>query len=121
MKAMLLIYNDEATWERMRPAEKGAIFGAYRAYSEALREAGAFLGGAPLQHTGTAQLVRVRDGAPQVLDGPYAETKEQLGGYYLIEAPDMEAAARWAARCPAAAYGTVEVRPVLDMAGMATG
>ena len=71
--------------------------------------------GAPLAPTSSAHTVRVSGGAPVVLDGPYAETKEQLGGYFLIEVPDMQGALRWAARCPGAAHGTVEVRPLAEM------
>ncbi len=119
MQVMLLIYDDEAAWERMPEAERKAIYGAYFAYTAALREAGAMIAGEPLQPTSTAHTVRLRDGAPQVLDGPYAETKEQLGGYYLIEVADMTQALRWAARCPGAAHGTIEVRPVMSMAAMA--
>ena len=116
MHAMLLIHSDEKAWATMPPAEKGQIFGAYGAYTAALREAGAYRGGDPLQPSATAHTVRVRDGAPQVLDGPYAETKEQLAGYYLIEVEDMAAALRWAVRCPGAAHGAVEVRAVMAMA-----
>jgi hypothetical protein len=115
MQVLLMIHSDEAAWAAMPPAEKGAVFAAYGAYTAALREAGANLGGNPLQPSATAHTVRMRDGVPQVLDGPYAETKEQLAGYYLLEVADMAEAIRWAARCPGAAHGAVEVRPVLDM------
>jgi hypothetical protein len=115
MQVLLMIYSDESVWAAMPPAEKEQAFAAYRAYSAALRDAGANRGGNPLQR-GTAHTVRLRDGAPQVLDGPYAETKEQLGGYYLLEVEDMQAALRWAARCPGAAYGTIEVHAIQDFA-----
>jgi len=115
MQVLLMIYSDEAAWAAMPAEAKGEVFAAYGAYSAALREAGANAGGNPLQPTATAQTIRVRDGAPQVLDGPYAETKEQLGGYYLLEVASMEEAIRWAARCPGAAHGAVEVRPILPM------
>jgi hypothetical protein len=115
MQVMLLIYDDEAAWAAMPEAERGACFGAYRAFGQALREAGAMVAGAPLQPSAVARRVTVRGGAPLVADGPYADTKEQLGGYFLIEVPDMDAAMRWAARCPGAALGTVEVRPLLEM------
>jgi hypothetical protein len=115
MQVLLMIHSDEAAWAAMPPAEKGAVFAAYGAYTAALREAGANLGGNPLQPSATAHTVRMRDGVPQVLDGPYAETKEQLAGYYLLEVADMAEAIRWAARCPGAAHGAVEVRPILDM------
>ncbi len=115
MQVLLMIYSDEAAWAAMPDAEKGQVFAAYGAYSAALREAGANAGGNPLQPSMTAHTIRVREGAPQVLDGPYAETKEQLAGYYLLEVADMAEAIRWAARCPGAAHGTVEVRPILAM------
>ena len=88
---------------------------AYMAYGEALRNAGAIVGSNRLRPTSDATTVRVTDGKSQVLDGPYAETKEQLAGYFLIEAPDLDAAISWASRCPAAAHGSVEVRPIWSM------
>jgi hypothetical protein len=115
MQVLLMIYGDEAAWAAMPAEAKGQAFAAYGAYSTALREAGASLGGNPLQPTATAHSIRVRDGVPQVLDGPYAETKEQLGGYYLLEVADMAEAIRWAARCPGAAHGVIEVRPIMPM------
>jgi hypothetical protein len=115
MQAMLLIWSDEAAWDAMPPAAQAEALGAYRAYTDALREAGAMVGGGRLMPAATAATVTLRDGAPQVLDGPYAETREQLGGYFLVEVPDMEAAIRWAARCPGAAHGRVEVRQVWQM------
>ncbi|PWS37924.1 hypothetical protein DFH01_00995 [Falsiroseomonas bella] len=115
MQAMLLIYSDEKAWAARSQEEKGAIYGAYMAYTAALKEAGALISGDPLQPSMTAHTVRVAAGAPQVLDGPYAETKEQLAGYYLIEVEDMQAALRWAARCPGATHGVMEVRPVMVM------
>jgi hypothetical protein len=115
MQVMLLIYSNEAAWAALPEAEKGAAFGAYMAYSAALKEAGAMVAGDPLLPSATAHTVRLRDGAPQVLDGPYAETKEQLAGYYLIEVADMQEALRWAARCPGASHGIMEVRPIMPM------
>jgi hypothetical protein len=88
---------------------------AYMAYSEALAKSGAMLGGNRLRPTSSTTTVRVVDGKTQVLDGPYAETKEQLAGYYLIEVPDLDAALSWAARCPGASYGSMEVRPIWQM------
>jgi hypothetical protein len=87
--------------------------GAYMAYATALRESGALVAGDRLDLTSTATTVRVADGKTQVLDGPYAETKEQLGGYFIIEAPDLDAALAWAGRCPGARFGTIEVRPIV--------
>jgi hypothetical protein len=115
MQAMLLIYSDEKAWAAIPQEEKGQIYGAYMAYTAALREAGAFVAGDPLQPSMAAHTVRLANGAPQVLDGPYAETKEQLAGYYLIEVEDMQAALRWAARCPGATHGVMEVRPIMVM------
>ncbi|MBK1661424.1 hypothetical protein E2C05_22310 [Paracraurococcus ruber] len=98
-------------------AEGEAFWGAWRAYAGALNEAGIVRGGNALMPPATGVIVKRRGDAPQVLDGPYAETKEQLGGYIVIEVADMDAAIAWAARCPAAATGAVEIRPVLPMNG----
>lgn len=98
-------------------AAQGAYWGAWRAYMGAMQEAAVIRGGNALLPAEAAVIVRQRDGAPQVLDGPYAETKEQLGGYIVIEVADMEAAIAWASRCPAATLGAVEIRPVLPMNG----
>ncbi len=115
MQAMLLIYSDEKAWAAKPQAEMGAIYSAYMAYTEALKQAGAFIGGDPLQPSATAHVVRPGVAGPQVLDGPYAETKEQLAGYYLITVADMEEALRWAARCPGATHGVMEVRAIQVM------
>jgi hypothetical protein len=88
------------------------MMAAYTAYTEAMKKAGVYIGGNRLQPTTTATTVRNPDGKTSVVDGPYAETKEQLGGYYLIEASDLDAALSWAARCPGAAHGAIEVRPI---------
>lgn len=96
-------------------AAQAAYWGAWRAYAGALREAGLIRGGNALMPPAAAITVTRRGDAPQVLDGPYAETKEQLGGYMVLEVADMEAAIAWAGRCPAAARGSVEIRPVLPM------
>ena len=115
MQYMLLIYGNEA---RMLSASKevaGQMMAAYGAYTEAMKKAGVYLGGNRLQPTSSATTVRAPDGKSNVLDGPYAETKEQLGGYYMIEAPDLDAALTWAARCPGAVYGAIEVRPLWVM------
>jgi len=119
MQYMLLIHTDEgAMREAVASAKGGApeMMGAYRAYTEAMHKAGVFVAGDALQPSTTATVVRVRDGKTQVLDGPYAEAKEQLGGYYLIEAANLDVALEWAARCPGAAWGTMEVRPVMVFA-----
>jgi hypothetical protein len=112
MQYLLLLYSQEGAWNQMTAEQQAAGVAAYGAYTQALREAGALVGANRLQDSVTGTTVRTTDGKSQVLDGPYADTKEQLGGYYLIEAPDMDAALAWAARCPGANHGIVEVRPV---------
>jgi hypothetical protein len=112
MKYLLMLYVQEDGWSKLTKAEQEQGTAAYTAYTEALQKAGAFVGGSRLQPSSTATTVRVANGKSQVLDGPYADSKEQLGGYYLIEAPDLDAAISWAARCPATGHGTVEVRPL---------
>jgi hypothetical protein len=109
---LLMLYSAENQWSEMTPAEQERGVAAYKAFTEALTQAGAFKGSNRLQPTATATTVRVVEGKSQVLDGPYIETKEQLGGYYLIEAPDLDAAISWAARCPGASHGIIEVRPI---------
>jgi hypothetical protein len=115
MKYMLLIYRDEAAMQAASQAQIEQTMGAYLAYTEALRKAGVIVGGDRLQPTSSATSVRLVDGKSKVLDGPYAETKEQLGGYYLIDVPDLDVALSWAARCPGAGLGTIEVRPLWVM------
>jgi hypothetical protein len=112
MQYLLMLYHDESVWPTMTPAEQEQGMAAYAAYSEALRAAGAFAGSNRLRPSSATTTVRLADGKPQVLDGPYIDSKEQFGGYYLIDVPDLDAAIAWAARCPGASYGTVEVRPV---------
>jgi len=114
MRFMLLIHADESRYPKLTEEETGKLMAAYDACTEAMKKAGAFLGSDRLVFTDQARTVRVRDGKPMVTDGPFAETKEQLGGYYMIEARDMEEAAGWAAKVPSAAYGSVEVRPLWD-------
>jgi len=111
MKYMLLIYGDEKATAQVPEAGMGERLAAFQAYTRVLQEAGALVAGGRLAFSGTASTVRVRSRKSQVLDGPYAETKEQLGGYYVIEARDLDAALDWASRCPGAAHGAVEVRP----------
>jgi hypothetical protein len=115
MQYLLTLYSNESGWDNLSDAEKQQGYAAYMAYTEALKAAGAYLGSNRLRPVATASTVRTSNGKPQVLDGPYADTKEQLGGYYLIEAPDLDAALAWAARCPGAGHGVVEVRPVWEM------
>ena len=118
MKYLLLIYGEESGWSNLTQAEQEKGMAAFRAYTEALTKAGVMVGKNRLQPISTATTVRAAaDGKPQVLDGPYADTKEQLGGFYLIDVPDLDAALKWAARCPTAGHGHVEVRPVWPMPG----
>jgi hypothetical protein len=116
MKYLLMIYASEKDEAKMSPEETGKVMQAYGAYTEALIKAGAMQGGERLRPTADATSVRVRGGKTEVLNGPYAETREQLGGYYVIDVPDLDAALTWAARCPSSSYGTIEVRPIWDMA-----
>ncbi len=115
MKYMLLIYGNEAGMQAASKAQTEQMMGAYVAYTEAMQKAGVLVGGDRLQPSTVATTVRVADGKSKVLNGPYAESKEQLGGYYLIDVPDLDAALSWAARCPGASHGTMEVRPVWAM------
>ena len=115
MQYLLMIHASEAEEAKIPPAELGQMMQAYGAYSEALRKAGVLQGSNRLRPVADATSVRVRSGKTEVLNGPYAETREQLGGYYLIDVPDLDAALSWAARCPSSAFGTIEVRPIWKM------
>lgn len=115
MQYALLLYDNEDAWDSASEAEQGEVIGAHMAYAQALKDAGAYIGGAPLEHTRRAKAVRKRDGRLSVEDGPFTDSKEQLGGFYVIEAKDLDAALDWAARCPAASYGQIEVRPVFTV------
>jgi hypothetical protein len=110
---MLMIYRDEAAFAEGRSS--GAHSGAYIAYTEALKAAGVLVGGDRLQSSETASTVRVGKGGTEILDGPYVDTKEQFGGFYIIDVPDLDAALDWARRCPGAAQGAIEVRPLWAM------
>jgi len=112
MQYLLLLYANESGWSNMTKAEQEQGMAAYAAYTDALKKAGVLAGSNRLQPISSATTVRIVDGKSQVLDGPYAETKEQLGGYYMIDVPDLDAALAWAARCPGAGHGIIEVRPV---------
>jgi len=115
MQYMLLIYDVEADWAKMPPSERGGYFAEYGKFTEDIRKSGNFQAGAPLQPTSTATTVRVRGGKQLTTDGPFAETREQLGGYYLVEAKDLDEAIGIAARIPSARIGSIEVRPVMTM------
>jgi hypothetical protein len=112
MQYLLMIYSEENGWNEMSDSERQQGVAAYHAYTESLKKAGVWVGSNRLQPSGTATTVRLVDGKPQVLDGPYSDSKEQLAGYYLIEAADLDAAIAWASRCPGAGHGMMEVRPV---------
>jgi hypothetical protein len=112
---LLLIYGNEAGMLAATKEQSSQMLAAYGAYTEAMKKAGVIVGGERLKPTSTATSVRVAKGKTEVLNGPYAETKEQLGGYYMIDVPDLDSALSWAARCPGANHGTIEVRPIWAM------
>jgi hypothetical protein len=113
MKYVLLIYSDENRWENVSEEEQASIIQEYYAYSDEIDKAGAAIGGNALQTTSSATSVRVRDGEQLVTDGPFAETKEQLGGFYVVDVDSLDEAIQWAAKIPSARFGTVEIRPVM--------
>ncbi len=115
MQYLLMIYADEKAMLNASKDENEKRLAAYGAYMQAMSEAGVSKGGQRLHPTSTATTVRVKNGKTSVLNGPYAEVKEQLGGYFLIDAPDLDAAISWAARCPGAQDGAIEVRPIWQM------
>ena len=114
MKYLCLIYENETEFEQMPQPEIEKIMGEYFAFTDDIRRNGQYIGGNALQPTRTATTVRVRNGKLSTTDGPYVETKEQLGGYYLIEARDLNEAIQVASRIPGARLGGVEVRPVME-------
>ena len=116
MRYLVLIYSEEPASPPPQ-AQIEQIGAAYGAYTGMLRERGAFLGGDELQPIATATTVRVRDGKTLITDGPFAETKEALGGYYLIEAADLDEAIELAGQCPGARWGSIEVRPINEQSG----
>jgi len=115
MQYLLMLYVNEAGWPKLTKAEQEQGTAAYMAYTEALNKAGVLKGTNRLKPSSAATTVRLANGKTQVLDGPYAEAKEQLGGYYLIDVADLDAALSWAARCPTTGHGVVEVRPIWAM------
>ena len=120
MKYMLLIYHDEQSWDAISESERQQIYGDFRKLREELVKSGRFVTGSQLQPITTATSVRVRDGKELVTDGPFAETHEQLGGYFLIEAENLDEATSIAARIPSATTGTIEVRPLVEVAAPAS-
>jgi hypothetical protein len=115
MRYMLLIYGDERAWANATPEEQKTAFQAYDTYTKWLAEKGLMQGGDPLASTEQATTVRVKGDETMTTDGPFAETKEQLGGYYIVECHDLDQAIEAAARCPGALYGSMEVRPIMDI------
>ena len=113
MRYLLLIYGEEPTGAP-DPAESEQVMNEYWAYTSAITEAGVQRAGEALEPSTTATTVRVKGGEKVVTDGPFAEAREVLGGFYLIDVPDLDAAIEWAARCPGAKYGSVEVRPIME-------
>jgi len=114
MKYILLDYVNEAGWPTLTRAQQEHWLGAYRAYMEAMTKAGVLRSSSGLRRTESATTVRTVDGKTQVLDGPYTDSKEQLGGFHIIEVADLDAAISWAARSPTAIHGVVEVRPLWE-------
>jgi hypothetical protein len=114
MRYLLLIYGDQSTYDQMSEADQQADMQAWFNYTNELEAAGVSQGGAALQPVSTATSVRRENGQPLITDGPFAETKEQLGGFYILEVPDVDAAIEWANKCPGVEYGTIELRPVME-------
>ena len=116
MQYVLLIYEPDEQFDRRGRPEKDPFWGPWRAYYDELVASGIYVGGSPLEPPDTtATTIRVRGGERHVQDGPFADTKEQLGGFIILELPTLDAALEWAARCPTAEYGAVEVRPAADL------
>jgi hypothetical protein len=115
MQYLLLIHRDEAAMTNARDFDPAAMTAAYGAYAMAMREAGVMRGGERLHGAANAAVVRTREGKTSVVNGPYAEAKEELAGYFVIETSDLDSAIAWAARCPGAEHGSIEVRPIWAM------
>jgi hypothetical protein len=120
MKYMLLIYNEEKAWAKFSEAQRQQFMGEFMQFTQQIKSSGQWLSSSQLQPTTSATSVRVRDGKRLVTDGPFAETREQLGGYYLIEAKNLDEAIAIAARIPSVSAGTVEVRPLVERPAQAT-
>lgn len=114
MKYAFLLFEDESNFVDATPEQQAKIFAAYGVYTQALTEAGVFVAGEPVDPARDGVLVRLSDSATQVQDGPFTEAKEQLGGFYVVDVPDLDSAVDWAARCPCAETGVVEVRPAVQ-------
>ncbi len=118
MRYLLLIYGSEQEYDALPESEREADFNAHYAYSNELARSGAMRGGEPLLATTAATTVRVRDGKNIITHGPFAETKEQLGGFYSIECDNLDEAIVWAGKIPTARYGSIEIRPIMEIPGM---
>ena len=121
MRYLLLIYNNEQDYDAMPEAEREADYNNHYAFSQELADSGAMLGGEPLLPTTTATTVRARDGKVMTTHGPFAETKEQLSGYYIIDVADLDQATAWASKIPTAKYGSIEIRPIMEIMSMGMG
>jgi hypothetical protein len=117
MRYMLLIYSREADWATLSEKDRGQMFQEYGAFTEAIKKSGHYVTGDPLEATTTATTVRVKNGKTVSTDGPFAETREQLGGYYIVKAGNLDEATEIAARVPGAKMGSIEVRPIMEMQG----
>jgi hypothetical protein len=115
MQYMLSIYADEAGFEKLTPEQQKQGYAAYMAYTDALKQANAFVASGRLRPSSTATTVRQVDGKRKLQDGPFIDAREQFGGYFLIDAADLDTALTWAARCPGASHGAIEVRPIWQM------
>ena len=115
MQYLLLIYSEEGSEANRSPEETDALWQKYFEFNAKTREAGVFLGGNALQSTTTATTLRMEGDKPMSIDGPFAETKEALGGFYMLDCKDLDEALDWAKQCPALAHGAIEVRPVMDV------
>jgi hypothetical protein len=119
MQYLFLLYSDYSQFEKMTPEQQQQGAAAYFAYTQALKDAGVYLSSNRLRPAATATTLTALKGTTQVLDGPFADSKEQLGGYFLIEAPNLDAALKWAGQCPGVNHGKVEVRAIWDMSQQA--
>jgi hypothetical protein len=115
MRYMLLIYSRESDWAALSEKERGVVYQEYMAFTDSIRKSGHYVAGDPLEKTSTATTVRVKNGKTVSTDGPFAETREQLGGYYIVKAGDLDEATAIAARIPGARMGSIEVRPIIEM------
>jgi hypothetical protein len=118
MQYLLMIYDNEKIWADMPKAESDKLSGEFIQFTKDIKESGHFRAGDALQPVHTATTVRVRDGKTTTTDGPFAETREQLGGYYLIEAKNLDEAVKLAARIPSAKFGSIEIRPIMQFPAM---